>query len=274
MKPGPKSALGPRLQGLALTVHSAQPVLHSRQLSHYTCCLRTAQGAKALKLSLLVDNCAQVPSLNWFKSCQSGCRSTYTEIWETATNSCPPYFTDRRNLARSHGNTYQRSSSSKLTQTSASCLCCLLQGIAWEANTDYQLAQQPTPLLRAPATHLNLPSPPLPSHFQESSTSHHPKTCRHQRTCLEHLKIRGAWRSRNETLYLPFPRTLCLFLPIPLKKVAEINGEQRNKKKPQLWPTPCLLLKGEGTLPKEEEKNVLRHNGSKGQAANRATLYC
>lgn len=173
----------------------------------------------------------------------------------------------------------QAAASSHKLQPAAYAVMLSLTGkdhsaIPWEANADYQPAQQPTPLLRAPATHLNLPSSPLPSHFQESSTPTTPKHADIKGTCLEHLKIRGAWRSRNETLYLPFPRTLCLFLPIPLKKVAEINGEQRNKKKPQLWPTPCLLLKGEGTLPKEEEKNVLRHNGSKGQAANRATLYC
>ena len=66
----------------------------------------------------------------------------------------------------------------------------------------------------------------------------------------------------------PFHAVSIFFLPVPLKKVAEINGEQRNKKKPQLWPTPCLLLKGEGTLPKEEEKKCaqtqwLKRPGSK-----------
>lgn len=189
MEPGPKSALGPCLQGLALMVHSAQRVLHSRQLSHYTCCLRAAQGAKALKLSLLVDNCAQVPSLNWFKSHQSGCRSTYAEIWETATNSCPPYFTDRRNLAsvpwKHIPEIKQQQAHTNFSQLLRLVMLALTgkdhSAIAWEANTDYQPAQKPTPLLRAPATHLNLSSPPLPSHFQEFSTSHHPKTCRHQR---------------------------------------------------------------------------------------------
>lgn len=102
-----------------------------------------------------------------------------------------------------------------------------------------------------------------------------PKPADIKGTCLEHLKSKGGPGGQEMQLCVfPYHALVFFFPPIPLKKVAEINGEQRNKKKPQLWPTPCLLLKGEGTLPKEEEKNVLRYNGSKGQAANRATLYC
>lgn len=103
---------------------------------------------------------------------------------------------------------------------------------------------------------------------------HLPKSCIHQRHLPWTPEEQGDLTVKKcNSVSSPSMHSL-FFFSTSLKKVAEINGEQRNKKKPQLWPTLCLLLKGEGTLPKEEEKNVLRHNGSKGQAANRATLYC
>lgn len=219
---------------------------------------------------------------------QSGYRSTYTEIWKIATNSCPPHCTDRCNLTRvpwkdipeikqqqvsklppvtydgnAHAGSQREKAQCNSTRGKYRLLTCSVAALK-DSFPSLCWGHQPhtwiSLLLHSQATLMNL-LPPIP-----------PKTCKG--TCLANLKSRGLDGQEMQLCIFPFHALSIYFFPMSLKKVAEINGEQRNKKKTQLWPTPCLLLKEEGALPKEEEKNVLRHNGSKGQAANQATLYC
>jgi len=49
---------------------------------------------------------------------------------------------------------------------------------------------------------------------------------------------------------------------------------KETRKSHSFGPHPAYYLRGKELFRKRRKKNVLRHNGSKGQAANRATLYC
>lgn len=168
---------------------------------------------------------------------QSGCRSTYTEIWKIATNSCPPHCTDRCNLARVPWKDIPEIKQQQVSK---------LQPVTYDGNAHAgsQREKAQCNSTRGKYRLLTCSVAALKDSFPSLCWGHQPHTWislllhsqatlippkTRKGTCLAHLKSRGAWWSRNATLYLPLSCTLYLFFP----HVFEKGGRDKWRTKKQ-----------------------------------------